>query len=198
MSDVKQVAVLFARADSIYKTMPECDVYDIGRDARTWQGGMPIVAHPPCRAWGGLAHFAKPRPGERKLAIWSIVQLRRWGGVLEHPAASRLWPVMQLPAPGQSDKFGGWTMVIDQDWFGHRAQKRTRLYIVGCSPRDIPAYPLRIEEPSHTVSPSHNIRVGHPLYRPQLRKPEREATPPELAKWLVELASRCSLLRFVA
>ena len=45
-----QVAVLFARADSIYKTLPGCDVYDIKRDARTWPGGCPVVAHPPCRA----------------------------------------------------------------------------------------------------------------------------------------------------
>ena len=28
------VAVLFARSDSIYKSMPECDVWDIERDAR--------------------------------------------------------------------------------------------------------------------------------------------------------------------
>lgn len=36
---MKSVAVLFARADSIYKTMPQCDVYDIERDARTTRGG---------------------------------------------------------------------------------------------------------------------------------------------------------------
>jgi hypothetical protein len=37
----ERVAVLFARKDSIYKTMPECDVWDIERDAREWPGGMP-------------------------------------------------------------------------------------------------------------------------------------------------------------
>lgn len=31
-----QIAVLFARADSIYKTLPECDVWDATRDARKW------------------------------------------------------------------------------------------------------------------------------------------------------------------
>jgi hypothetical protein len=190
---MKSIAVLFARADSIYKTMPDCDVYDIERDARNYRGKLPVIAHPPCRAWGGLSHFAKPRYGERKLAIWAVLQIRRNGGVLEHPAASRLWKVMRLPEPGQRDQFGGFTMVIDQDWFGHRAEKRTRLYVLGCEPCDVPAFPIRLEEPTHVVSPSNNIRVGHPLYRPQLRKPEREHTPPALAEWLCELASRCAI-----
>lgn len=86
------VAVLFARADSCYKEMPECDVWDIDRDARKWAGGSPVVAHPPCRAWGRLRTFAKPRKGERLLATWSVRQVRKWGGVLEHPASSTLWP----------------------------------------------------------------------------------------------------------
>ncbi|HUD42003.1 MAG TPA: hypothetical protein VMR06_08395 [Dokdonella sp.] len=97
------VAVLFARADSIYKTMPGCDVYDAERNALTYRGGAPIIAHPPCRAWGRLSYFAKPRYGERKLAIWSVLHIRRNGGVLEHPVASKLWPVMRLPAPGKRD-----------------------------------------------------------------------------------------------
>lgn len=186
------IAVLFARTDSVYKTLPGCDVYDIDRDARTYSGGAPIVAHPPCRAWGSLRHFAKPRPSERRLAIWSIMMIRRHGGVLEHPAASRLWPTLMLPEPGQRDIFGGFTMPIDQDWFGHRAEKRTKLYICGIEPRDLPPFPIRLEEPTHVVSPWAGLRAGMTGYRPQLRKPEREATPIELAKWLCEVARLCS------
>lgn len=189
---MQQVAILFARSDSVYKTVPDCDVYDMERDARTFAGGMPIVAHPPCRAWGGLSHFAKPRPGERRLAPWAVGMIRRHGGVLEHPNASRLWKYSGLPAPGQRDRFGGFTLAIDQDWFGHRAEKRTKLYVVGCDPRDVPPIPIKLEEPFYVVSPSCNIRVGHPNYRPQLRKAEREHTPIDLARWLVELARRCS------
>lgn len=73
------VAVLFARADSIYKTLPGCDVYDIDRDARTFPGGMPVVAHPPCRMWGKLRQFAKGRPDEKDLARFAVAMVRQWG-----------------------------------------------------------------------------------------------------------------------
>ncbi|MWL55341.1 hypothetical protein GQL84_23735, partial [Escherichia coli] len=62
--------------------MPECDVFDIERDARTFAGGMPVVAHPPCRAWGRLRKFAKPRPDEKALALFAVAQVRAFGGVL--------------------------------------------------------------------------------------------------------------------
>ena len=186
-----QVAVLFARHDSVYKTLPNVDVYDADRDARTYRGHLPVIAHPPCRAWGSLRHFAKPRCGERKLAIWSVILVRRLGGVIEHPAASRLWPTCHLPEPGERDAHGGWTLVVDQDWWGHRAEKRTRLYIVGCEPGDIPPMPIKLEEPPCVVSPWAGLRSGMQGYRPQLRKAEREHTPLSFAEWLIELARRC-------
>ena len=64
------VPVLFARRDSIYKIMADCDVWDIDRDARNYHGSAAIVAHPPCRAWGRLRQFANPRPDEKQLALW--------------------------------------------------------------------------------------------------------------------------------
>ena len=191
MSDV---AVLFARADSIYKTMPECDVYDIDRDARTWPGGCPVVAHPPCRAWGRLAHMANPRPDEKDLARFAVQQVREFGGVLEHPNASKLWGDQQLPMPGQGkDKHGGWTLAITQHWFGHRAEKKTLLYIVGCEKWKVPAIPMRLGDASHVISTgsTNHIAFGEPGWRPAVSHAEREHTPPELARWLVELAKRC-------
>ena len=188
------IAVLFARADSIYKTIPECDVYDIERDARTWPGGCPVVAHPPCRAWGGLSHMAKPRHDEKDLARWSVQQIRKYGGVLEHPKKSKLWADQGLPAPGKGrDAFGGWTLPIFQSWFGHRAEKATLLYIVGCEPHNIPTMAFTMGRASHVVgngSTGHPIK-GSPNWRPQIPHSEREHTPLELAKWLVEIAKRC-------
>jgi hypothetical protein len=186
------VAVLFARQDSIYKTIAGLDVYDIERDARTWPGGCPIVAHPPCRAWGQLRHMAKPRHDEKELAVFAVNKIREFGGVLEHPKKSTLWPAMQLPRPGERDKFGGWTLPIFQCWFGHRAEKATLLYIVGCEPRDIPAIPLMLGDATHVVGTSGRRHDGtRAKSRPEITKAEREHTPPALAHWLVELARKC-------
>lgn len=179
------VAVLFARSDSIYKTLPGCDVWDIERDAMNWPGGCPVVAHPPCRAWGRLRHFARPRDGERELALWSVEQVRRWGGVLEHPVASLLWPTAGLPQPGKRDQLGGWAMGVSQWWWGHRADKPTLLYICGIEPRDVPPLPFKIGEASHVIQ--SRKRSG---CRPHVSKPEREHTPAAFARWLVELARR--------
>lgn len=180
------VAVLFARSDSHYKALPECDVWDAERDARRWPGGAPVIAHPPCRAWGRLRHFAKPRDDEKALALYAVCQVRLNGGVLEHPLASTLWPVAKLPAPGERDAWGGWTLPINQHWLGHRAEKATLLYIVGCEPGDVPPFPIRLDEPTHVIQSRKRTD-----YRPHVSKAEREMTPPEMAAWLVELAGRC-------
>lgn len=142
---MRTVAVLFARADSVYKTLPGTDVFDIDRDARTWQGGAPVVAHPPCRTWSRLRNFAKAPPHEAGLAIWAVDQVRRYGGVLEHPQSSKLWPAAGLPEPGQVDEFGGFTVGIRQFEWGHKADKPTLLYIVGIKPADLPAKPFSLE-----------------------------------------------------
>lgn len=185
------VAVLFARQDSFYKTLPGCDVYDIDRDARTFQGGMPVVAHPPCRAWASLRHHAKPRDGEKELAFFAIESVRANGGVLEHPWLSTLWQVAGLPAPGAIDEYGGWTLPIDQNWWGHRARKRTRLYIVGIRPVELPDMPLRLGEATHTVGLWSGRNRA--TCRPSIAKWEYEHTPPDLARWLVEVARRCAI-----
>ena len=80
-----KIAILFARSDSIYHQL-DADVWDEDRDARQFPGGVQVVAHPPCRAWGRLRRFAKPAPHEKDLARFAVAQVRRWGGVLEHPA----------------------------------------------------------------------------------------------------------------
>ena len=182
-----QIAVLFARADSVYKSLPNCDVWDADRDARNWSGGSPVVAHPPCRAWGRLRAFAKPRPDEKELARWAVLMVRQWGGVLEHPAGSTLWDDQGLPKPGKKDQLGGWTMAAPQRWWGHKAEKATWFYVVGCKPRSIPRIPFCLGYATHVVQ--SRKRKNH---LPHITKAEREHTPVELAKWLVDLAGRCA------
>lgn len=184
------VAVLYARRDSIYKTFPVADVFDIDRDARSYFGPLPVVAHPPCRAWGRLRAFAKPRPDEKTLALHAVHCVRSFGGVLEHPASSSLWPTVGLPRPGAgADEFGGWSIELPQKWFGHRAEKNTWLYICGVAPRCIPEIPFSLGEPSHVISSSRGRVRGGAL--PSVKKAEREATPIAFAEWLLDLAQRC-------
>lgn len=187
---MRDVAVLFARADSIYKQFNNCDVYDIERDARTYTGGLPIIAHPPCRAWGQLSHLAKPRPDEKELAIWVIWKIRENGGILEHPLHSKLWGELALPKGKEIDKFGGFSLYIDQFWFGHKAKKPTLLYICGIKPDEIPEYPLRFETPTHLLT-QWNSKTGKRL--PEVSKAEREATPVHLAEWLIKTAVKTNI-----
>lgn len=185
----KTVAVLFARADSIYKEIPWVDVYDAQRDARTYDGPYPVVAHPPCRAWGRLRKFARPRPDERNLGRLAVALVREFGGVLEHPAGSTLWGAQRLPMPasGERDQYGGWTLAAPQKWWGHKAEKSTWFYIVGCAHGDVPDLPIVLGDATHVVQ----SRKRHD-YRPHISKAEREHTPQPLAQWLIELARRCS------
>ena len=77
-------------------------------------------------------------------------------------------------------------MPVHQHWWGHRAEKATWLYIVGCDPSCIPSIPYRMDEPTHVVQSRKREN-----YRPHITKAEREHTPPDLAVWLVEVAKRC-------
>lgn len=116
------------------------------------------------------------------------------GGVLEHPAESTLFTHCRMPKPGEfADRFGGYTVAIEQFHWGHRAEKATWLYIVGCHPSLIPVMPRRPGRPTHCIRPTKN----YPRL-PSVTKPEREHTPPALAEWLIELARRCKMPQAVA
>lgn len=171
------VSVLFARADSCYFGLVD-DVWDAQRDARGYTGKNPVVCHPPCRGWGRLRHWAKPRPDEKALALFAVEQVRRCGGVLEHPWGSTLWHAAQLPHPGKVDAWGGWTLLVDQGWWGHPAPKPTYLYIVGCSRENVGELPVQIHRAE-----------GRTL---KLSPADRERTPPAFARFLVDLAAKCA------
>jgi len=178
------VPILFACKKSIYNTLPGVDVFDIQRDARSYDGSHALVAHPPCRAWGHLKHFSKHPPEEIYLARMAVDLIRINGGVLEHPARSSLWPDCSLPLPGKGfDVYGGFTFAVSQHWFGHRAVKMTWLYIVGIKPTQLPAFDLFLGDSSHVIGQSRNRRD-----RPEVSKKEREATPVAFAQYLLNIA----------
>jgi hypothetical protein len=63
--------------------------------------------------------------------------VRRWGGVLEHPADSRAWEAFGLARPSRdggwisADFEGGWTCYVEQGFYGHASRKPTWLYAHG-------------------------------------------------------------------
>lgn len=182
------VSVLFAQESSNYNALPGVSVYDRARDARTFPGGTAVIAHPPCAQWGRLRRMATVDVDEKALGPFAVVQVRACGGVLEHPAGSTLWQACGLPAPGERDRWGGFTLDVDQVVWGHPAQKHTWLYVCGCRPEAVPPIPAPGRQPTHCITSSR--ATFHKL--PELSKHGRESTPPALCEWLVTLAARCS------
>lgn len=183
--------VLFTRSDSIYLSLG-CDCWDIKRDARFFSGAEPVIAHPPCRAWGRLRGLAKPRPDEKDLARFAVGVIRKNGGVLEHPEKSTLWDDRLLPKPGCGmDHYGGWSLSVDQFWWGHLARKRTWLYVVGISPAEIPAWPLSLDAITCVVSSSKYTRRGPK--RSLRSKKDTEGTPPAFARYLISIVELIKL-----
>ena len=182
---MKKYAALFVREDSAYKARNAWDCYDINRDATTYAGDLPVAAHPPCRKWGVLAHMAKnARPGEKELALFAIEQVRRCGGILEHPASSKLFK-QHLPDAGMfADRYGGYTITIDQFDFGHVAHKLTKLYICGCSFDDLPSVPPKRED--HT---DRSI-AGNVPGTTRCTQYQREYTPKALIDWIEKVLDK--------
>lgn len=186
------VPVLFVRADSVYKTLSN-DCYDIYRNAYNYTGTAAGIYHPPCRGWGKLKALSKHTPEELQTAIWSVQQIRKFGGVLEHPRHSSLFKLLELEfAPfGQLDKFGGFLLNIDQKWFGHKAVKNTTLYIKGILPVEIPDYSICFDATTHTISTNSKTIKKYKFYgKKSVSHKLREATPINLALWMIELCER--------
>jgi len=185
-NNLRPVAALYVRADSIYKK--KCiECYDIERDARIYAGPYPVIAHPPCRAWGHLKGLAKPRPGEKDLALLAVQQVFEYGGVLEHPSGSSLFKEPRLLSTLGPDTF---FMSVNQHWWGHKAEKRTLLYISGITPKQMPAVSLSLDAITHVVV-SSRFKSGRRKSLPELSKAARERTPDRFAEWLIQVALLC-------
>jgi hypothetical protein len=183
------IAALYVDRLGPYFSMPDVDAWDVDRDATKYDGPHPIVAHPPCGPWGSLKHLYLGN--EHALAPLAVDQVRRWGGVLEHPARSGLFGYCRMPLPGEfTDAFGGWTLSVDQVDWGHVARKRTWLYIIGVERRHLNCPPSGT--PTHWISgfrSTTNPRAACPPGIKICSAQQRRRTPPAFARWLVDLAA---------
>ena len=138
------VAALYVEKDGPYFGLPDVDPWDQARDARTYAGPFPVVAHPPCERWGRFWHGSTRKPHQFKKGddggcfAAALSAVRKWGGVIEHPADSRAWRAHGLLAPLRSGgwvpagDFLGWTCCVSQGQYGHKGDKLTWLYAAGC------------------------------------------------------------------
>ena len=193
----KMIAALYVDTKrGPYAGIAGVDAWGLERDATTYAGPYPVVAHPPCGHWGRYSHKAHDDGHTGPIAV---AQVRKWGGVLEHPRDSKLWRECGLPRPGElPDEFGGFTVLVFQRDWGHRADKPTWLAIYGCPMDRLPAMPAP-SPPKQMWSPARRVLSDARSVRPRgtrgvlemLSKNQRHLTTPQFAEWLVEVASRC-------
>lgn len=186
------IAALFVESDGVYFGLPDVEPWDESRDARTYSGPHPVVAHPPCSRWCQLAHINQRRYGHKVgddggCFASALDSVRRWGGVLEHPARSYAWPAFGLPKPLaigwiRSALDGAWVCEVSQAAYGHPARKLTWLYCVGATP---PALDWSTPEPTAQVSFCKN-HGDSPL--PRLSKRAASRTPVQFRDLLLGIA----------
>lgn len=185
------VASLFIDPTGPYAGRPDVDAWDERRDARAYPGPHPVVAHPPCQRWGRF--WWRGQGGERAelgddagCFAAAVEAVEAWGGVLEHPDGSLAWERFGLPRPTShawTKVRGrpGWSCIVDQGRYGHRAVKRTWLYYVGV------VRPIGIDVRPHVgaqLTSPNTRRVGVEL----MGHRERRITPDAFADALIELA----------
>jgi hypothetical protein len=144
----EMIAALYVQTGGAYFGLEDVDPWDETRDARLYAGPWAVVAHPPCARWSRLAGFTEARFGLKRgddggCFAAAVDAVRRFGGVLEHPAYSSAWEHFGLPRP---NRYGGWTSsLLDPGWscyveqgrYGLPVKKATWLYAYGVELPDL-------------------------------------------------------------
>ena len=208
---VEYRGVYFNRSDVVPEGYAKGNDQDgttkIVRDARHYDGPWPVVAHPPCNRWGSFARVESSKrfkigadDGCFECALRAV---RKWGGVIEHPAASLAWSHFKLSRPAvhrvtSRDPSGGFSFFVNQSQYGHLCQKPTWVYVCG--------YRDDFEEEFYIPQTKKRVKYGisfmgagcqrrYPkktlLIDPKLRK----KTPELFADLLVSIAKRCTFYR---
>lgn len=201
------IAALFVERGGVYWSLPGVDPWDEQRDARNYAGPHPVVAHPPCQRWGRFWHGSTRKPHQYRMGDdggcfeAGLAAVRRWGGVLEHPADSHAWAAFGLMKPEriggwrQADPYGGHTCCVFQGHYGHPAGKPTWLYVVGRALGELPE--LRWGKTEQRIHPVALEKHGYEKARRigmvamvggKNKTAMRNATPPEFRDLLISIA----------
>lgn len=193
------VAALFVATGGSYFNLPDVDPWDEKRDARKYSGPHAVVAHPPCSRWCRLAGLVQARWGHKKgddggCFESALASVRKYGGVLEHPAYSDAWPAFGLPTPlasggWQRDMFdGGWVCHVEQGRYGHPAKKATWLYAFGIE--NPPSLRWGVIPDNQSKAPvswcGNHVKSGE--VRPRVGKAAASKTPTEFRDVLLSIA----------
>lgn len=204
------IAALFIETGGCYFGLPDVEPWDITRDARSYSGPHPVVAHPPCQRWGKFWHGSTRKPHQYRLGedggcfASALTAVRNYGGVLEHPAASRAWPFFGLRSPTagsgwvKADELGGFTCHVEQGHYGHIANKGTWLYAA-----HVPLPELNWTKGEQRLPQSMIDRYGYEKARRiglvamiggKDKTKIRNATPPSFRDALIGIAQSKSVL----
>lgn len=199
----RTVAALFVDPRGSYVGLDGVQAWDEFLDARLYSGPHPVVAHPPCSRWCRLAGLVEKRWGHKRGAdggcfASALASVRRYGGVLEHPAFSDAWLAHDLTPPvtgggwTRADFLGGWTCYVEQGRYGHVAKKATWLYAFGV---ELPI--LRFghdpDQRSGALVSWCGNHVASGESRPRVGKRAAAATPVEFRDALLSIARTVSL-----
>lgn len=198
---MKTIAALYVQEDGCYPKIDYVDAWGVSRDARNYKGNLPVIAHPPCQLWGAMAkvNFSRwggehNRPGNDGGCFESaLANVRRCGGVLEHPAKTYAFERFGITRPlgiGWSRaNCGGWVCEVWQSAYGHLANKATWIYYYG----GMPPMDLRWERPRGSHQIGYPDKRGKNRNKPTLSKKLANATPVEFMNVLLELAHMSKL-----
>ena len=113
-----ELAVLFCHKDTEYAGLPGVHLWYRERNALLYPGPFPIIAHPPCAAFG---RFKKRSTQPALPSILCVHLAELYGGVIEQPATSCLFRLCAPP---------GFIETIRQSAFGYPTEKLTHLFWV--------------------------------------------------------------------
>lgn len=199
------IAALYVETNGPYFGVEGIEPWDIKMDARKYSGPYPVIAHPPCERWGRYWSGGPSAMVRRKLGddagcfLSALKAVLKYGGVLEHPEASKAFAHFGLAKPPKSGGWipaghlGGYVCCVEQGHYGHPARKATWLYAtkVKLFPPIIwgPSKGIRLDEGFHSKDERKRARESGKKPIKRLSKKQNIETPKAFQELLIAIAS---------